>query len=299
MKSFCTVLVALLLVAVTAAGAAAAIRVVASTTDIGSIAEAIGGDNVEVESIVSGKSDPHFVEVLPSYMVKIARATLYLKVGMELDYWSNQLIDGSGNGKLVIVDCSQGIDRLEVPTAKVDASMGDVHAQGNPHYWLDPGNALVMATNIANALKQVDGANSAAYDAGLASFEEKMRAKIVEWTAEAAPIKGMKIITYHNSWPYLAKFLGVDVADFIEPRPGIEPTPSHTADLIELIKADHIKIIGKEPYFSDRTPKAIAKATGAVVVNLPPSVGGDKKATDYFSLMDTLISTLTSTSGAD
>jgi len=297
MKSFRIVLAAFMLIGLLAASTPAAIRVIASTTDLGSITEMIGGDNVEVESIVSGKSDPHFVEVLPSYMIKIARADLYLKVGMDLDYWSSQLIDGSGNGKLVIVDCSKGINRLEVPTTQVNSSMGDVHTMGNPHYWLDPDNALVVASNIANALKQVDPGNGAVYDAGLAAFQDKMDAKVAEWTAVAAPIRGLKIITYHNSWPYLAKFLGIEVADFVEPKPGIEPTPSHTADLIELIRANKIHIIGKEPYFSDRTPKAIAKATGAVVVNLPPSVGGDKRATDYFSLMDTIISTLNSAKG--
>jgi len=299
MKSFRMTLTSLLLVPLLFANASAAIRVVASTTDLGSIAQMIGGDKVQVESIVSGKSDPHFVEVLPSYMVKIGRASLYLKVGMELDYWSSQLIDGSGNGKLVIVDCSEGIDRMEVPTTKIDASMGDVHAMGNPHYWLDPDNARVVAGNITNALKEVDPSNAAAYDAGLAAFDEKLRAKVQEWLAEAAPLKGMKIVTYHNSWPYLARFLGIEVADFVEPKPGIEPTPSHTADLIELIKANHIHVIGKEPYFSDRTPKAIAKATGAEVVDLPPSVGGEKKATDYFSLMDTIIATLNSAKGVD
>jgi ABC-type Zn uptake system ZnuABC Zn-binding protein ZnuA len=275
-------------------GADAKIRVVTSTSDIASIVKMIGGDKVKVESIVSGRSDPHFVEVLPSYMVKIARADVYFKIGMDLDYWANQLIDGSGNGNLIIVDCSEGIDPLERPTTKVDASMGDVHVQGNPHYWLDPDNGLVIAEAVTAALIQADPENVSLYEANLESFRQKLDAKRQEWADLARSLKGIEIITYHNSWPYLCKTLGIHVVGFVEPKPGIEPTPSHTARLITMIKSKQIKVIGKEPYFSDRTPKSIARQTGAAVVDLPPSVGGVKEATDYFALFDTLIGILTS-----
>ncbi len=272
----------------------AKVNVVASSSDLASIAQYIGGDLVSVKYIVDGKSDPHSVEVLPSYMVMVSRADLYLKIGLGLDFWANPIIDGSRNGRLTVIDCSIGVDVLEKPSGKVDASMGDVHPDGNPHYWLDPANGLIMAQNIEKGLSQVDPANSAAYESGLQKFNSLLQSKIDQWQKEAEPLKGLEIITYHNSWPYFGKAFGLKVSGFIEPRPGIEPTASHTADTIDLIKKHGIKIIGKESYFSDRAPKVIASATGAVVPNLPPSVGGADGATDYFHLFDTLITELTS-----
>ncbi len=270
----------------------AKINVVTSTSDLKSIAEYIGGDRVSVTSIASGKSNPHFVEVLPSYMVTVSRADIYFKVGLELDFWSAPIIDGSRNGRLIIVDCSEGIEPMEKPTMKVNASMGDVHPQGNPHYWLDPSNALIIAGNITKGLSQVDPAGSSIYEGNLSRFQSELNAKMEMWKKEAEPLSGMEIITYHNSWPYFCRAFGLKVAGFIEPRPGIEPTPRHTAELIELVKAKGIKIIGKEPYYSDKSPQVIARATGAVVVDLPPSVGGVEGANDYFSLIDTIIQKL-------
>jgi ABC-type Zn uptake system ZnuABC Zn-binding protein ZnuA len=271
----------------------AKVRIVASTTDLASIAEMIGGDNVKVESICRGPADPHFVQLLPSYMIKVGRADIYLQVGMDLDYWANQIIDGSQNAKLVIVDCSQNIDPMEVPRTRVDASMGDVHIQGNPHYWLAPNNGIPIAQVITEALQQVDPKNASAYAAGLESFQSALQAKMEEWEAAADLLAGKEIVTYHNSWPYFARYFGVKVVDFVEPKPGIEPTPSHTAQLITLMNSRGIKIIGKEPYFSDRAPKSIARQTNAQVVDLPTSVGGVKEASDYFALFDTLVDTLT------
>jgi zinc/manganese transport system substrate-binding protein len=276
--------------------AKAKINVVTSTSDLKSIAEYIGGDRVSVISIASGKSNPHFVEVLPSYMVTVSRADIYFKVGLELDFWAAPIIDGSRNGKLVIVDCSQGVEPMEKPTVKVDASMGDVHPQGNPHYWLDPANALIIADNISKGLSQVDPAGTSIYEGNLSRFQDELKAKMEVWKKEAEPLNGMEIITYHNSWPYFCRAFGLKVAGFIEPRPGIEPTPRHTAELIELVKSRGIKTIGKEPYYSDKSPRVIARATGAVVVDLPPSVGGADGAGDYFSLIDTIIQKLLSAS---
>lgn len=270
----------------------AALNVVTSTADLKSIAEYIGGDRVLVKSIASGNSNPHFVEVLPSYMVMVTRADIYFKVGLELDFWAQPIIDGSRNGKLVIVDCSQGVEPMEKPTAKIDASMGDVHPQGNPHYWLDPDNALIIAGNISRGLIQADPSGKAIYESNLAKFKSRLQEKMIDWQKKASPLKGIEIITYHNSWPYFSRAFGLTVAGFVEPKPGIEPTPAHTAELIELVKSHGIKVIGKEPYFSDKSPKVIASATGAKIVNLPPSVGGDPQANDYFSLIDTIIDRL-------
>ncbi len=277
--------------------ATAKINVVASSADLASIAQYIGGNLVSVKYIVNGKSDPHSVEVLPSYMAMISRADIYLKIGLGLDFWANPIIDGSRNSKLVVVDCSRGVDVIEKPSGKVDASMGDVHPEGNPHYWLDPANGLIIAKNIAEGFSQVDPGNSTNYESGRQKFDSLLRSKIATWQKEAEPLRGMKLITYHNSWPYFCSAFGLEIAGFIESRPGIEPTASHTAEIIDLVKARGIKIIGKEPYFSDRAPRVIASATGATVLNLPPSVGGADSAKDYFSLFDTLISELIKAKG--
>jgi zinc/manganese transport system substrate-binding protein len=272
--------------------AEAKVKIVASLSDLASIAEFIGGDKVEVQSICNGTSNPHFVEVLPSYMMKVSKAQLYLKVGLGLDFWANPIIDGSRNGRLEVIDCSKGIEVLEKPTTKVDASMGDVHPEGNPHYWLDPANGLVIAQNIVSGLIKIDPDNASFYESQLLQFEQKLNQKQKEWSEKAQSLKGLKMVTYHESWPYFASRFGIDVVGFVEPKPGIEPTPSHTAELIEQMKSQNIKIIGKEPYFSDRTPKAISRATGALIVELPPSVGGTPEAKDYFVLFDYLLDVL-------
>lgn len=293
-----TLIIVLLAVLIAApAGALAKVKVVASTSDLASIAGLIGGDLVEAEAIVNGQKDPHFVEVLPSYMVKVGRADVYLKVGGDLDYWADRIIDGSQNAGLLIVDCSRNVDFLEKPTTRIDASMGDIHRQGNPHYWLDPANGAIVAETIAASLARVDPENSAAYEQGLAAFRSRLEAKMEEWRRMAEPVRGMEIITYHNSWPYFARAFGIEVVGFVEPQPGIEPTPSHTAQLISIIRSRKIGIIGKEPYFSSRTPDSIARQTGASVVEMPPSVGGAEDATDYFMLIDSLLSRLVGAQG--
>ncbi len=286
------ILAMFMLTALTAANANAKVSVVTSTTDLASIARFIGGDHVDVTSIARGTSDPHFVEVLPSYMVRVQKAKLYFKLGMDIDRWAAPIIDGSRNGKLVVVDCSKDIVPMEIPTGKVDASMGDIHSRGNPHYWLDPDNGAIIANTIADALTGADPSHAAAYRANLESFKSELASHKAVWEEKASGIRGLKIVTYHNSWPYFCRAFGLDVEEFVEPLPGIEPTPSHTARVIELVKAHNIRVIGVEPYFSMRTPETIARATGAKVVPLPPSVEGDPAAKDYFSLFDVIIDRL-------
>jgi ABC-type Zn uptake system ZnuABC Zn-binding protein ZnuA len=290
MKNFPAVLLALLILATVSAGAK--INVVTSTSDLRSIAEYLGGEHVAVKAINSGKDNPHFVEVLPNYMVLVTKADLYLKIGLGLDFWAQPIIDGSRNGRLAIVDCSEGVDVLEKPTGKVDASMGDVHPQGNPHYWLNPANGLIIAKNIARGLVQVDPGNANDYEAALKRFESELQSRIESWQKKADALKGMEIVTYHNSWPYFCQAFGIKVAGFVEPKPGIEPTASHIAELITIMKTRGVKIIGKEPYFSDKAPKVIAASTRARIVDLPPSVGGAQGTDNYFSLFDTLLSVL-------
>ncbi len=277
--------------------ASAKVRIVASTTDLASIAKIVGGDEVDVKSIASGKVNLHYVEVLPSYMIRVRKADVYLKIGMGLDRWADQIIDGSRNGDLLVVDCSERIERLNVPTRRVNASMGDVHPWGNPHYWLDPNNGAVIAEEIVDALLRVAPEKADAWNAGLERFRSRLEAKRAEWAPLLERVSGMPIVAFHDNWPYFSRFSGVDVAGFVEPRPGIEPTPSHTARIIDLVKARDIRVIVVEPYYSTRAPEAIARATGAKIVRLPSSVGGAKGADDYFALFDTILGMLVEAGG--
>jgi ABC-type Zn uptake system ZnuABC Zn-binding protein ZnuA len=269
-------------------GAHGALRVVTSTADFAAIAREVGGGLVEVESIAGGDQDPHFVELLPSYMIRVRKADVYVKVGLELDYWAQAIIDGSRNSRLEIVDCAKSLpmeSRLEVPT-QVDASMGDVHRYGNPHYWLNPANGRFIARAIAEGLAAADASNAAAYKANLAAFETKLDAKIADWRKKSEPLRGMKIVTYHNSWPYFTAAFGIEVAGWLEPKPGVKPSPSHVAELIAQIRTQKVAAIAYEPYFESRTPQMVARETGVPLLVLPPSVGGVPDVKDYFQLFD-------------
>lgn len=287
-----TLSIVLVLIVITAGSLWAKVKVVASSSDLASIASEIGGSNVEVSSIGRGKSNLHFVEMLPSYMLKVSQADIYFKVGLSLDQWAAGVIDGSRNSRLKVIDCSAGIDVIDRPSGKVDASMGDAHPEGNPHYWLDPRNGKFIAGTIREALAKADPANADAFQTNYDSFSKRLDSAWLVWSARAEKLKGTAVLSYHSSWAYFAQAFGINVAGFIEPKPGIEPTASHTAELIDLANKQNVKIIFREPYFSDRAPNAVAKATGAMVITVASSVGGTEGATDYFSLFDELLGAL-------
>lgn len=209
-----------------ASPACARIRVVASITDLGSIASEIGGDQVEVVTIARPTDDVHHVEVLPSYMVRVSRAQLYLKVGLGLDQWADQIIDGSRNDHLLVVDCGEKIDPLEKPTGKVDASMGDVHPNGNPHYWLDPHNGAVVAGEIAQGLARLDPGHASDYQARADAFSREVDAVIGPAVQATSTLPVRALITYHSSWVYLAHALGLEIAGTAGRSPASRPPPS-------------------------------------------------------------------------
>lgn len=227
----------------------AALKVCASTNDLASIAASVGGASVEVFAIARPTSDPHRIEALPSHMLKVARAQLYLKGGLGLDPWADALIDGSRNTKLMIVDCSRGVRVLEKPTGKVDASMGDVHPEGNPHYWLDPRNGVIVARNIAEAFAKADPANAAAYRARAEGFAQEAAATYKRDIEMAARLTSRQVFTYHRSWTYFADAFGFEVLDTVEPVPGIPPTARHLADLVTQARARKVGVLIQEPYF--------------------------------------------------
>ena len=268
------------------------LKVITTLTDLASLTQEVGGDKVDVEALARGYQDPHFVEPKPSFLLKLRNADLLISVGLDLEIgWLPPLITQSGNGKIQpgapgYLDASQFAEILEIPQGKVDRSMGDVHPLGNPHYWLDPDNGRRIAKGIATKLGEMDPGDSAYFQQRDQDFEKRLAEAEKKWGADMAPYRGRKIVTYHRSWPNFAKHFGLDVVDYIEPRPGIPPTPSHTIELVNLMKRGNIKIELIEPYFDLKTPNSIASMTGGRVVVMLPSVGGKPEVTDYFKLFD-------------
>jgi zinc/manganese transport system substrate-binding protein len=275
------------------------LQVITATTDLAALAQEVGGDNVNVESIAKGYQDPHFVEAKPSFLLKLKGADLLVTVGLQLEIgWLPPLIAQSGNGRIQVgangyLDASQFSEILDIPTGQVTRAMGDVHPLGNPHYWLDPDNGRRIAKGIAGKLGEMDPPDAAYFQQRFQDFDRRLSAAEQKWDAEMKPFRGRKVVTYHNSLPNFAKHFGLNVIGYVEPRPGIPPTPSHTIELIGLMKRENCKAILVEPYFDLKTPKSIAAQTGATVVQYLPSVGGEKEVTDYFKLFDYNIELLT------
>jgi len=278
--------------------AAAAIDVVATTEDLASIVKEVGGDKVKAEAIARGYQDPHFVEPKPSFILKLHGASLLVLVGRELEIgWLPPLTQQARNPKVQpggdgYLDASQNVRILEIPTGQVTRAMGDVHPQGNPHYWLDPDNGRKIAQAVQAKLSAISPSDAPYFAQRYADFDRRLTEAQKKWTAAMAPYKGLKVVTYHRSWANFADRFGLDVIGYVEPKPGIPPTPSHTLDVIQEMKRQNVKLILVEPYFDLKTPESIARSTGAVVLVMPPSVGGVKDATDYIALFDYDVNTL-------
>jgi len=273
-------------------GAEGNLNIMTATTDLAALAQEIGGDKVTVESVARGYQDPHFVEAKPSFLLKLRHADLLIVVGLELEIgWLPPLITQSTNPKIQVgapgyFDASRFARILEIPTGVVTRAEGDVHPLGNPHYWLDPDNGLRIAKGIQNKLSEMRPNDAAYFAQQYDSFERRLKQADEKWIAEMKPYAGRKIVTYHRSWPNFAEHFGLNVVGYVEPRPGIPPSPQHTVELIGMMKRDAVKVIVVEPYFDLKTPNAIARDTGAQVLVLMPSVGGEKEITDYFKLFD-------------
>jgi len=281
-----------LLLAPVAARAQGKLNVMTTTEDLASIAREVGGDHITVESISRGYQDPHFVEAKPSFILKLQKADVLVVVGRELEIgWLPPLIQQSRNSKIQpgaegYVDASMQASILEVPTAQVTRAMGDVHPLGNPHYWMDPENGKRVGKEIADKLSQLRPADKAFFQQKLADFSTRLDAAEKRWLEQMAPYKGTKVVTYHRSFPNFAERFGLDIIGYVEPKPGIPPSPQHTLDLINEMKRQNVKLVLVEPYFDLKTPNAIGRETGAQVLVLPPSVGGIIEITDFFKLFD-------------
>jgi len=268
------------------------ITVVASTEDMAALVREVGGDRVEVEAIARGYQDPHYVEAKPSFLLKLKRADLLVAVGLQLEVsWLPPLVTQCGNPKIQpgangYLEAGQFAEILDIPTGQVTRAQGDVHPMGNPHFWLDPANGRRVARGITDKLKQMQHGDADYFEQRFASFSQRLAEAEKRWETTMAPYRGRKIVTYHRSWPNLARRFGLNVVDYIEPRPGIPPSPGHLVQLIGMMKRENIRLILVEPYFDLKTPQSVARQTGGQVVVLLPSVGGEKEVTDYFKLFD-------------
>src|SRR6187399_2876232 len=285
-------LLTLAAVAATATPAFAQLKVVTTTEDLAAIAREVGGDKIKVTAIAKGYQDPHFVDPKPSFMLEVSRANLLIAIGRELEIgWLPPLINNSRNAKVQpgsngYLDASLTVKILEIPTGQITRAMGDVHPAGNPHYWLDPANGRRIAQAIQLKLGELDPADKPYFAQRYADFDARLAAAEKRWDATMAPYKGTKVVTYHRSWPNFMERFGLDVMGYVEPKPGIPPSPSHTIELIAAMKAQGVKLVVMESYFDAKTPEKIALEAGGKVVTLAPSVGGEKAATDYIQLFE-------------
>jgi ABC-type Zn uptake system ZnuABC Zn-binding protein ZnuA len=273
--------------------ALAQLKVVTSTSDLYDIAKSVGGDKISATHIGEGYQDPHFIEAKPSFVLQLRNADVWAFVGLDLEIgWMPLLLDGARNPKIRpggsgYVDASKAIRVLDTPQGNVDRSMGDVHPLGNPHYWLDPENGRRIARMFKAKFTELDAKNAAAYDANERAFEAKLNAAEKGWANDLATIRGKPVVAWHTSWRYFAEYNGMNIVAFMEPKPGLPPSPAHLYTVIQTVKRTGAKAIVMEPFYDRKVADLVAKQTGIKVLLLPPSVGGIRGApvTDYVSLM--------------
>jgi zinc/manganese transport system substrate-binding protein len=273
------------------------IHVVTTLPDLKSIAEIVGGDKVDVFSIATGFQNPHFVDPKPSYILKLSNADLFVTIGLDLEIgWAVPLLNSARNAKIQkggegYVDASVNVPLLQVPSS-INRAEGDIHIYGNPHYWIDPLRGKFIAQSIADGLARISPENQPYFQANLKIFNDKIEAKTKEWLLKMLPYKGSKIIAYHNEWPYFEERFGLKIVDFLEPKPGIPPSPSQLIKVIGEINRENIKVIISSPYFTAESADLVARQTEAKVVVLATSVGAEEGIKDYFDLFDYNINAL-------
>jgi zinc/manganese transport system substrate-binding protein len=279
--------------------AAAKVRVVTSIETLASLARAIGGDRVEVQALGKGYADPHFIEPKLSLVTVLNRADLLAYVGLELEVgWLPGLVTQSRNPRIQAgqpghLDCSTIIPVQDIPTQKVDRSMGDIHPRGNPHYWIPPDNALRITQELASRLAAIDPIGAGVYHANLKRFREEVGRRLPGWNELAKKVRGQKIVTYHKSWGYVSSWLGLQEVGYVEPKPGVPPSPQHLANLIALMKREGVRLVLVEMFYSRRTADLVASKAGARLLSMPSDVGAFPHISDWFKLVDAVLATLT------
>jgi zinc/manganese transport system substrate-binding protein len=279
------------------APAARPLNVVATTPDLAAVAREIGGDAVDVTALAKPTEDPHFVDPKPSHLITLNRADVLIEGGAELELgWLPPLLDNARNPRIATgapgrIVASQGIRMVEVP-ATFDRSRGDIHALGNPHFMVDPVNAKIVASDIADHLAQVDPANAGTFKANLARFNATIDRKLPDWQRQLEPFRGSKIVTYHKDFVYFAARFNLDIVETLEPKPGIAPSPAHLAQVVAAMKATRARVILVQPYQNRKTAETVARQTNATVVDMPQQPGAVPNTTTYSDLMDYLVRSL-------
>ena len=291
MRSLRSLPLAIALGAAAATAVPAQLRVVTSTTDLYDIAKAVGGDKIDAAHIGEGYQDPHFIEAKPSFVLKLQRADVWAFVGLDLEIgWMPLLLDGARNPRIALggsgyLDVSRAMPVIDIPRGAVDRSQGDVHPSGNPHYWLDPENGRRMARLFLAKFSELDPKHAALFTANEHAFEERLGAAEKGWQAELAAIKGKPVVAWHTSWRYFAEYTGMNIVAYMEPKPGVPPSPAHLVTVIRAVKATGAKVIIMEPFYDRKVADFVARETGATVLVLPPSVGGVSGVGDYLALI--------------
>jgi zinc/manganese transport system substrate-binding protein len=299
-KKIFTFVVLTSLVSIIPARAEAKLKIAATIETLADLARQVGGDHVEVTALSRGYMDPHFIQAKPSLVLVLNRADAVLHVGLELEVgWLPPLVQQSRNpriqqGQAGNIDASTAIDVQDIPHMAADQmrAMGDIHPLGNPHYWIPPKNARAIARLLARRFSELDPGGAATYQAGLAAFEQKLAAKEREWAPVAAPLKGVKVVTYHKSWSYVAGWLGLVELGYIEPKPGTPPSADHTSRLIGTMKAEGARLVIHEDFYPSSLATFVADKGGARVVSCPSDVGATPRIKTYFDLVDAVLAAL-------
>lgn len=282
----------------------AKLNVVVTTPDLASIVKEIGGNEVEITTLARPTEDPHFVDARPSFIARLNKADALVEGGAELESaWLGPLLEGARNPKIVSgavgrIACNEGVRMLEVPT-ELDRSKGDIHAAGNPHYLIDPANARIVATHVADAFGKLDPKSAGVYGGNLKKFADALGEKLIAWEKTLSPFKGQRIVSYHNSWPYFSERFGVKVDLFLEPKPGIPPTPAHLAGVIAKMKEEKVRVIFVEPFLNRKTAETVGRNAGATALDVSQFPGGVKGTEGgYIALVDYLVNALAKTLAA-
>ncbi len=288
---------------VAAAPGSATQRIVAVTTDLAALAVAVGADLVTVETIVPPAVDPEAFEPRPGDVEKVRRAQLLLRVGLGYDHWLDKLVARIGDKRLMRggeahIDGSLGIALLEMRGRSATEAGGHAHGSANPHYWLDPENAKVITANIAEALIRHSPGERERIVANRDRFLAELDTRIARWSARLAPFAATRLIAYHNTWPYFARRFRLDVGDFIEPKPGVAPSPAHLAQLIGKNRRRDVRAVVHEPYEPDDAARFVAQKLGVPFIVLATSVGSVPEAKDYLSLFEHNVGALAAALGA-
>jgi zinc/manganese transport system substrate-binding protein len=278
-------------------GAHAALQVLACEPEWASLTQELAGPLAEVSSATTALQDPHQIQAKPSLIARMRRADLVVCTGAELEIgWLPVLLQQAGNAKVQPglpghFSAADHVRKLEVPTA-LDRSQGDVHAAGNPHIQTDPRNIAAVAGPLSQRLAQLDPAHAADYAKRLTDFNQRWQQAMAKWATQAAPLKGVSVVSQHKGFPYLIDWLGLKEVAVLEPKPGVEPSAAHLQTVLAGLKGQPARLVMYAAYQDGRPSEWLSRNAGIAAVKLPFTVGGSDAAKDLFGLFDDTVARL-------